>query len=77
MQKSLKELGKNESAVVVKIGGQGQIRQRLFDMGITPNTKVTMLRAAPLGDPVEITLRGYELSLRKSEAELIQVEGNF
>jgi len=74
MQKSLKEFIPNESGVVLKVGGEGAIRRRLMDMGVTPKAKIIMRKAAPLGDPIEISLRGYELSLRKSEAELIIME---
>ena len=74
MEKQLKDFQKNERGRVVKIGGVGQIRRRLIDMGITPDTEITMRKTAPLGDPLEVTLRGYELSLRKSEAELITMK---
>ena len=71
MEKTLKDFKPGESGVVVKIGGAGQIRRRIFDMGITPNTEIVMRKVAPLGDPIEVTVRGYQLSLRKSEAELV------
>ena len=57
-----------------RIEAEGKIRRRLFDMGVTPGAEITMRKAAPLGDPIEVTLRGYELSLRKSEAGLIRME---
>ena len=63
-----------ESASVVRLNSTGATRRRLLDMGLTKGVKVTLRKVAPLGDPLEITLRGYELSLRKSEAELIEVE---
>ncbi len=71
---SLKELKPNESAVIKSIGGSGPIRRRLMDMGVTPGAKIIMKKVAPLGDPIEIHIRGYELSIRKSEADQITVE---
>ena len=56
------------------VEGDGKVRRRLFDMGVTPGAKVTLRKKAPLGDPIEITIRGYELSLRKAEAELVNIE---
>ncbi|MGN0867320.1 MAG: ferrous iron transport protein A [Oligosphaeraceae bacterium] len=72
--KTLKELAVGESAVVVRLNSTGAMRRRLLDMGLTKGVKVTLRKVAPLGDPLEITLRGYELTLRKSEAEWIEVE---
>ena len=72
--KTLKDLKVGESASVVRLNSTGSTRRRLLDMGLTKGVKVTLRKVAPLGDPLEITLRGYELSLRKSEAELIEVE---
>ena len=72
--KTLKDLKGGESASVVRLNSTGATRRRLLDMGLTKGVKVTLRKVAPLGDPLEITLRGYELSLRKSEAELIEVE---
>ena len=69
----LSELPYGQS-VVVRIGGAGALRRRIIDMGLTPGTAVRMGRAAPLGDPVQIAVRGYELSIRKSEAREILVE---
>ncbi len=66
------EIGK--SAIVKKVGGIEEIRLRFLDMGIIPHTKVTMMKAAPLGDPVEIRLRNYELTLRKQECADIEIE---
>ena len=71
---TLADLKIGQDAVLRTIGGQGELRHHLLDMGLTPGTEVTLRKVAPLGDPLEITLRGYELSLRKSEAELIEVE---
>ena len=72
--KTLKDVAIGESAVVRKLNSVGPTRRRLLDMGLTKGVKVTVRKLAPLGDPIEITLRGYELSLRKSEAELIEME---
>jgi len=71
---TLGELRPGEKAKVVSIGTTGAMRQRILDMGVTPNVEVQLIKVAPLGDPVEITVRGYQLSLRKSEAALIQVQ---
>ena len=70
----LGELSLGESAVVVNVGGEGQLRKRFLDLGITKGTRVTMARIAPFGDPVEIQLRGYRLTLRKSEASIVEIE---
>lgn len=72
MKLSEMEIGK--SGIVVSVLGEGRIRRRLFDMGVTPNAEFSIRKKAPLGDPIEITIRGYELTLRKSEAEIILVE---
>ncbi|MBO0480789.1 FeoA family protein [Candidatus Enterococcus courvalinii] len=71
---SLDQLTVGESATVVAIHGQGAVKRRLMDMGVTKNVRVAIRKLAPLGDPIEITLRGYELTLRKKEAELILVQ---
>ncbi|MDT4762470.1 ferrous iron transport protein A [Sphaerochaeta sp. PS] len=71
---TLGDLRPGEKAKVVSIGTTGAMRQRILDMGVTPNVQVQLIKIAPLGDPVEITVRGYQLSLRKSEASLIVVE---
>ncbi len=71
---SLKELKPNESGIIKSIGGSGLIRRRLMDMGITPGAKIIMRKVAPLGDPIEINIRGYELSIRKTEADQVTVE---
>ena len=70
---TLDKLAQGQTAKVKKIGGKGAIRRRLMDMGITNGTKIEMIKASPLGDPVEYRVRGYSLSLRKSEAELIEI----
>jgi len=69
----LRHFQPGDAGSVVKINGGGLIRRRLFDMGITPGAQIRVRKVAPLGDPIEVTLRGYELSLRKSEAELIEM----
>ena len=72
--KTLRECAVGETVVVAKITGEGALRRRMMDMGITKGTEVTIRKVAPLGDPVEMTVRGYELSIRRSEAEQIQVQ---
>ena len=72
--KTLKEVKVGETVKVVKINGEGALRRRIMDMGITKGQLISVRRVAPLGDPIEITVRGYELSLRKDEAEKIEVE---
>ena len=72
--KTLKTVPVGKAAVVVKIHGEGAIKRRLMDMGLTRGTTVHVRKLAPLGDPIEITLRGYELSLRKADADMIEVE---
>ncbi len=74
MQKKLNEFSIGETGLIVKVEGEGRLRRRLFDMGVTPGAKVSMKKKAPLGDPIEITIRGYELSLRKAEASLVVME---
>lgn len=71
--KTLNELKIGESAKIVRLGGEGAVKRRIMDMGLTKGTEVTVRKVAPLGDPIEITVRGYELSLRKDEAEKIEV----
>lgn len=70
---TLSELKKGESAVITAVGGEGALRCRLLDMGLIPKTKVTLQKVAPMGDPIEIRLRDYELTLRKEEADKIEV----
>ncbi|MCH5180720.1 MAG: ferrous iron transport protein A [Erysipelotrichales bacterium] len=72
--KKLSECQIGNFAIVQKVEGERKIRRRLFDMGITPSVQVYLRKKAPLGDPIEITIRGYELTLRKDEAELVIVE---
>lgn len=74
MKKLLSEFKVGESGKIVAVTGEGRIRRRLFDMGVTPGAELTMRKKAPLGDPIEVTIRGYELTLRKSEAEFVEVE---
>ena len=74
MEKTLDEFSIGEKGVVKMVLGDGQIRRRLFDMGITPGAEVFLRKKAPLGDPIEITVRVYELTLRKSEALCVKVE---
>lgn len=71
---TLKDLKPSQKARVVKIHGQGAVKRRIMDLGVTKGTEFTVRKAAPLGDPVEINIRGYELTLRKSEGELIEAE---
>ena len=74
MQKLLKDFAVGESGRVTKVAGEGAVRRRLLDMGVTPGAQVTLKKKAPLGDPVEVELRGYSLSLRKSEAAAVEAE---
>ena len=74
MNKLLSEFSVGESGKIKSVTGEGKIRRRLFDMGVTPGAELTMRKKAPLGDPIEITIRGYELTLRKTEAEFVEVE---
>ena len=74
MLKKLDRIEKGETGLVRSVEGDGKVRRRLFDMGVTPGAKVTLRKKAPLGDPIEITIRGYELSLSKAEAELVNIE---
>lgn len=74
MLKTLDQLVKGETGLIKSIGGEGRIRRRLFDMGVTPGAPVLLRKKAPLGDPIEVSIRGYELSLRKEEAKLVSVE---
>lgn len=75
MTKALSEFIPGEKGVIVTVAGEGRIRRRLFDMGVTPGAEVVMRKKAPLGDPIEVTLRGYELTLRKTEAACVMMEG--
>ena len=71
---TLDQLPIGKEARILTVGGQGALRRRLLDMGLTPQTQVMVRKIAPMGDPMEIYLRGYELTLRKSEAENIEIE---
>ena len=71
--KSLREVKIGETVKVVKLHGEGPVKRRIMDMGITKGTEIFIRKVAPLGDPVEVTVRGYELSLRTADAEMIAV----
>ena len=71
---TLKEVEVGSRVTVKKLNGQGAIKRRIMDMGITKGVEIQVRKVAPLGDPVEVTVRGYELSLRKADAEMIEVE---
>lgn len=73
-EKTLRDVGVGQSATVVKLTGQGAIKRRIMDMGLTKGVEVLVRRVAPLGDPIEVTVRGFELSLRKDEAENVLVD---
>lgn len=70
---TLKEAGIGSTVTVVKVGGEGALKRRIMDMGLTKGTEVYVRKVAPLGDPMELTVRGYELSVRKGDAENIEV----
>lgn len=72
--KTLKQAKVGETVKVVKLTGQGAVKRRIMDMGITKSVEIFIRKVAPLGDPVEVTVRGYELSLRKDDASMIEVE---
>ena len=72
--KTLREVKIGEVARVVKLHGDGPVKRRIMDMGITRGVEIFVRKVAPLGDPIEVTVRGYELSLRKADAEMIEVE---
>ena len=72
--KTLREINVGATAVVKKLHGEGAIKRRIMDMGLTKGTEIFVRKVAPLGDPIEIKVRGYELSLRKADAELIEIE---
>ena len=72
--RTLKEVNVGETVRAVKLHGEGAVKRRIMDMGITKGTEVYVRKVAPLGDPIEITVRGYELSLRKVDAEMIEVK---
>ena len=72
--KTLRAVKIGETVTVVKLHGEGAVKRRIMDMGLPKGVSVTMRKVAPLGDPVEVTVRGYELSLRKADADMIEVE---
>lgn len=72
--KNLREAAIGDTVKVVKVHGEGAVRRRIMDMGITKGVSITLRKVAPLGDPIEITVRGYELSIRKADAQMIEVE---
>lgn len=72
--KTLKDVKVGESAMVVRLHGEGAVKRRIMDMGLTRGTEVHVRKVAPLGDPMELTVRGYELSVRKADAEMIEVQ---
>jgi ferrous iron transport protein A len=71
--KTLKDVRIGDVVAVVKVHGEGAVRRRIMDMGITKNVEIFVRKMAPLGDPIEINVRGYELSLRKADAEMIEI----
>jgi len=72
--KTLKDAKVGETVTVVKLTGQGAVKRRIMDMGVTKGVQIFVRKVAPLGDPIEVTVRSYELSLRKADAEMIEVE---
>lgn len=72
--KTLRETKCGETVKVLKLTGEGPVKRRIMDMGITKGVEIYVRKVAPLGDPIEVTVRGYELSLRKADAEMIEVE---
>ena len=72
--KTLRDVKVGQSAVVARLHGEGAVKRRIMDMGITRGVEVHVRKVAPLGDPIEVTVRGYQLSLRKGDAEMIEVE---
>lgn len=71
---TLREVKVGDTVKIVRIGGNGHVKRRVMDMGLTKGTEVAVRKIAPLGDPIELTVRGYELSIRKDEASVIEVE---
>lgn len=71
---TLDQIAVGQEAVITKVGGEGELRCRLLDMGLIPKTKVKVQKMAPMGDPIEIQLRGYELTIRKDDAQEIEVQ---
>ena len=71
---NLKEVKIGDTVTVKKLTGEGTVKRRIMDMGLTKGVKVTVRKVAPLGDPIEVTVRGYELSIRKADAEMVEVQ---
>ena len=74
MIKKLSDFSIGETGTIVKVDGESRIKRRLFDMGVTPGAEVYLRKKAPLGDPMEVTIRGYELTIRKTEADCVDME---
>ncbi|MGN1194364.1 MAG: ferrous iron transport protein A [Acutalibacteraceae bacterium] len=72
--KTLRQVNVGETVKVVKLHGEGAVKRRIMDMGLTKGVEVHIRKVAPLGDPIEVTVRGYELSIRKADAQMIEVE---
>lgn len=72
--KTLRNINIGDTAKIIKVHGEGAVRRRIMDMGVTKGAEVYIRKVAPLGDPIEVTVRGYELSIRKSDAQYIEVE---
>ena len=72
--KTLREVAIGDTVTVVKIHGEGAVRRRIMDMGITKGVSVTVRKVAPLGDPIQLNVRGYELSIRKADADMVEVQ---
>jgi len=72
--RTLKDVKVGETVVVKKLTGEGAVKRRIMDMGVTKGTQISVRKVAPLGDPIEVTVRGYELSIRKLDAQMIEVE---
>lgn len=72
--KTLKDVKVGETAVVVRLHGEGAVKRRIMDMGLTRGTEVHVRKVAPLGDPMELNIRGYELSIRKADAEMVEIQ---
>ena len=71
---TLREVKKGQAVTVLKLNGEGAVKRRIMDMGITKGTEIFVRKVAPLGDPVEVTVRGYELSVRKADAQMVEVQ---
>ncbi len=72
--KTLRDVRVGDTCTVKKLHGEGAVKRRIMDMGVTKNTEVYVRKVAPLGDPIEVTVRGYELSIRKADAEMVEVQ---